>query len=116
MTDEDKALKARREAHIEALKEMYDTMSESENWEHMKRLIDAVTAGAFAIARLNEIDYGKTESKDCERENIKQVLKDVAKRCQNTQVCHNCDLCDDKGSCLIDGHPWEWNITLEEDK
>lgn len=64
MTDEDKALKARREAHIEALKEMRDVMLESENWEHMKRLIDAVTAGAFAIARLNEIDFGKEESED----------------------------------------------------
>lgn len=54
---------------------------------------------------------------DCERENVKQVLKDVAKRCQDTQACHNCDLCGDDGkSCLIDGHPWEWEITLEEDK
>lgn len=54
-----KALKARREAHIEALKEMRDMMLESESWEHMKRLIDAVTAGAFAIARLNKIDFGE---------------------------------------------------------
>ena len=62
MTDEDKALKARRETHIEALKEMRDMMLESENWEHMTRLIDAVTAGAFAIARLNKIDFGDSES------------------------------------------------------
>lgn len=59
MTDEDKDLKARREAHIEALREMRDMMFESEHWEHMKRLIDAVTAGAFAIARLNKIDFGE---------------------------------------------------------
>ena len=62
MTEEDKELKERREGHIQALKEMRDTMLESENWEHLKRLIDAVTAGAFAIARLNEIDFGEAES------------------------------------------------------
>ena len=71
MTDEDKALKARREAHIEALKEMRDVMLESEDWEHMKRLIDAVTAGAFAIARLNKIDFGKAESEEDEECPIK---------------------------------------------
>lgn len=59
MTDEDKDLKARREAHIEALREMYDMMLESEHWEHMKRLIDAVVAGAFALGRLNKIDFGE---------------------------------------------------------
>ena len=64
MTEEDKELKARREGHIQALKEMRDTMLESENWEHLKRLIDAVTAGAFAIARLNKIDFGEEESED----------------------------------------------------
>ena len=58
MTEEDKELKERRENHIQALKEMRDVMLESEDWEHLKRLIDAVTAGAFAIARLNEIDFG----------------------------------------------------------
>lgn len=66
MTEEDKELKARRESNIQALKKMRDMMLESENWEEMKRLIDAVTAGAFAIARLNEIDFGcgKAESED----------------------------------------------------
>ena len=58
MTKEDKELKAERENHIQALKDMRDIMLESEDWEHLKRLIDAVTAGAFAIARLNEIDFG----------------------------------------------------------
>jgi hypothetical protein len=43
---------------------MRDMMLESENWEHMKRLIDAVTAGTFAIARLNEINFGKEENED----------------------------------------------------
>lgn len=52
----------RKEA-IEALKEMRDMMLESPNWESMKRLIDAVTMGAFAIARLNEIDYGNAEKR-----------------------------------------------------
>ena len=53
--------KKHREEAIEALKEMRDVMMESENWESMMRLVDAVTMGAFAIARLNEIDYGKGE-------------------------------------------------------
>ena len=64
MTEEDKELKERRENHIQALKEMRDVMLESEDWEHLKRLIDAVTAGAFAIARLNEIDFGEAESEE----------------------------------------------------
>lgn len=64
MTEEDKELKARREGHIQALKEMRDMMLESENWERLTRLIDAVIAGAFAIARLNEIDFGEAESED----------------------------------------------------
>lgn len=56
--------KKHREEAIEALKEMRDMMMESENWESMMRLVDAVTMGAFAIERLNEIDYGKGEPND----------------------------------------------------
>ena len=56
--------KKHREEAIDTLKEMRDMMMESENWESMMRLVDAVTMGAFAIARLNEIDYGKGEPDD----------------------------------------------------
>lgn len=56
--------KKHREEAIKALKEMRDIMMESENWESLMRLVDAVTMGAFAIARLNEIDYGKGEPDD----------------------------------------------------
>ena len=56
--------KKHREEAIEALKEMRDMMMNSDNWESMMRLVDAVTMGAFAIARLNEIDYGKGEPND----------------------------------------------------
>ena len=56
--------KKHREEAIETLKELRDVMMESENWEAMMRLVDAVTMGAFAIARLNEIDYGKGEPND----------------------------------------------------
>jgi hypothetical protein len=56
--------KKHREEAIKALKEIRDMMMNSDDWESMRRLIDAVTMGAFAIARLNEIDYGKTESED----------------------------------------------------
>lgn len=61
MTKEEAESKKHREEAIEALKEMRDMMMESENWENMMRLVDAVTMGAFAIARLNEIDYGKEQ-------------------------------------------------------
>lgn len=64
MTEQEKETKKHREEAIEALKEMRDMMMESDNWESLMRLVDAVTVGAFAIARLNEIDYGKAESED----------------------------------------------------
>lgn len=64
MTKAEAETKKNREEAIEALKEMRDMMMESENWESMMRLVDAVTLGAFAIARLNEIDYGKGEQND----------------------------------------------------
>ena len=54
-----KETKKRREEHIKALREMYDMILSSENWESMTRLTDALCAGAFALGRLNEIDFGK---------------------------------------------------------
>lgn len=62
MTEQEKETKKHREEAIEALKEMRDVMLNDEHWENMKRLIDAVTMGAFAIARLNKIDFGEAES------------------------------------------------------
>lgn len=62
MTEQDAKTKKHREEAIDALKEMRDTMMNSDNWENMIRLVDAVTMGAFAIARLNEIDYGKDKT------------------------------------------------------
>lgn len=55
-TEEIEARIKRREIHIENLRKMKDIMLESDNWENMKNLIDAVTAGAFALARLNKED------------------------------------------------------------
>ena len=63
MTEQEKDTKKHREETIKVLKEMRDMMMESDNWESLMRLVDAVTMGAFAIARLNEIDYGKAERK-----------------------------------------------------
>ena len=63
MTKAEAETKKHREEAIQALKEMRDMMMNSDNWESMMRLVDAVTLGAFAIQRLNEIDYGK-ESKE----------------------------------------------------
>ena len=59
MTDKEKEKKKHREEAIEALLEMRNMMMGSDNWEHFMRLVDAVTMGAFAIKRINEIDYGK---------------------------------------------------------
>ena len=64
MTEQEKDTKKHREEAIESLKEMRDMMMESDNWENMMRLVDAVTLGAFAIARLNEIDFGKERDKN----------------------------------------------------
>lgn len=59
MTEQEKDTKKHREEAMQALKEMRDMMMNDDNWENMMRLVDAVTMGAFAIARLNEIDYGE---------------------------------------------------------
>lgn len=66
MTEQEKETKKHREESIKALKEMRDMMMSDDNWENMMRLVDAVTMGAFAIARLNEIDYGaESEGNRC---------------------------------------------------
>lgn len=59
MIQQESEVKKRREEAISTLKEMRNMMMNSDDWKSMMRLIDAVTMGAFAIARLNEIDYGK---------------------------------------------------------
>lgn len=64
MSEQEKETKKHREEAIETLKEMRDMMMNSDDWESLMRLVDAVTMGAFAIARLNEIDYGKAESEE----------------------------------------------------
>ena len=51
-------IKADRIEHIKALREMREMMFDSDNWEGMMRLINAVTAGAFALERINEEDFG----------------------------------------------------------
>lgn len=61
MTAEETETKKHREEAIEALREMREAMLKDDNWENMMRLVNAVTLGAFAIQRLNEIDYGKGE-------------------------------------------------------
>lgn len=62
MTKSEAESKKNREEAIEALREMREMMMESDNWESLMRLVNAVTMGAFAIARLNEIDYGKEQN------------------------------------------------------
>ena len=59
MTDAER--KAKLEERVKTLKEMRDVMLNSENWESMKRLIEAVTAGAMAIQRIIKEDFGESE-------------------------------------------------------
>jgi hypothetical protein len=62
MTDTERMEKL--EKHVEALKEMRQVMLNDENWEHMKRLIEACTAGAMAIQRIIKEDFGESEDKE----------------------------------------------------
>lgn len=60
MNDADR--KERLKKHVETLKEMRETMLNDENWEIMKRLIEACTAGAMAIQRVIREDFGESEA------------------------------------------------------
>lgn len=62
MTDTER--KERLQGHVETLKEMRQTMLNDENWESMKRLIEACTAGAMAIQRIIKEDFGEQENED----------------------------------------------------
>lgn len=62
MTDAER--KAKLEERVKTLKEMRDVMLNSENWESMKRLIEAVTAGAMAIQRIIKEDFGEQEEQN----------------------------------------------------
>ena len=62
MTKQELETKKHREEAIETLRELREMMMNSDNWESLMRLVDAVTLGAFAIQRINESDFGK-ESK-----------------------------------------------------
>ena len=59
MTDTER--KERLQGHVEALKEMRQTMLKYEDWESMKRLIEACTSGAMAIQRIIKEDFGESE-------------------------------------------------------
>lgn len=59
MTDAER--RERLEEHVEALKEMRQVMLNDKNWERMKRLIEACTAGAMAIQRIIKEDFGESE-------------------------------------------------------
>lgn len=62
MTDAER--KERLKRHVETLKEMRQTMLDDENWESMRRLIEACTAGAMAIQRVIREDFGESEDKE----------------------------------------------------
>lgn len=65
MTDAER--KERLKGHVEALKEMRQVMLDDENWESMKRLIEAATAGAMAIQRVIKEDFGEREDVECRK-------------------------------------------------
>lgn len=54
----DKETKERREHQVECLKRMRQMMLDSENWENMKNLIEAVTAGGMALQTLTDMSEG----------------------------------------------------------
>jgi len=58
MTDAMERAKAERnqriQKQIDTLKEMRDVMLAQENWENLKRFIDAVTYGGMALGKLLE--------------------------------------------------------------
>ena len=58
MIDDMERAKAERnqriQKQIDTLKEMRDVMLEQENWESLKRFIDAVTYGGMALGKLLE--------------------------------------------------------------
>lgn len=62
MTDTER--KEKLKGHVETLKEMRQTILNDENWESMKRLIEACTAGAMAIQRIIKEDFGEQENED----------------------------------------------------
>ena len=62
MTKQEEETKKHREEAIDTLKEMRNMMMNDDNWEGFMPLVDAVTLGAFAIQRLNEIDYGEDDT------------------------------------------------------
>lgn len=66
MTNEERIRKRKLEKHVEMLKEMRNAVLEDENWENMKRVIEALTAGAMAIQRIIKEDFGEQESEDAE--------------------------------------------------
>ena len=61
MTHEERIRKRKLEKHVEMLKEMRNAVLKDENWENMKRVIEALTAGAMAIQRIIEEDFGESE-------------------------------------------------------
>ena len=63
MTDTER--RERLKGHVETLKEMRQTMLNDENWENMKRLIEACTSGAMAIQRIIKEDFGESEDAEC---------------------------------------------------
>lgn len=56
--------KAKLEERVKTLKEMRNVMLADEHWENMKRLIEAVTAGAMAIKRIIKEDFGESEDEE----------------------------------------------------
>ena len=62
MTDAER--KAKLEERVKTLKEMRNVMLADEHWESMKRLIEAVTAGAMAIQRIIKEDFGEENSNE----------------------------------------------------
>ena len=58
MTLQEQERKNKLEQHVKTLKAMREVVIKDENWENMKSIINALTAGAMAIQRIIREDFG----------------------------------------------------------
>ena len=59
MTHEEWIRKRKLEKNVAMLKDLRNAVLEDENWENMKSVIEALTAGAMALQRIIKEDFGE---------------------------------------------------------
>lgn len=64
MTPQEQERKNKLERHVKTLKAMREVVIKDENWESMKSIINALTAGAMAIQRIIREDFEEGDEDD----------------------------------------------------